>query len=349
MRLKWVSTIFVFGTTMWVASEASASPIWQAVQTLSTQSVIQVSQNTTSSLTNGHGSICSANTYSFRSITVSPDRRRLIAVFSEDVPNGDYQIQIKQWNVVTGEETPLSFEVPSSFSNSSQGFTKYYLLDRAVFGRDGKTLVGVYSDIVYGDTVIKSWELETGKEIRTRQVHFDPRNTNRIKISQDDNTLIQYADNQSNTNITTITLWNIQSGNPIRTVQLPYSVVSVAVSLNNQIVASQGTDGIIRVQNLLDERIIQTLNGASGNWVNLALSSDGGTLFVSNRNGSISLLNTATGYLIRTLEVHTNATRAPFLTLSADNRTLLIGSGDGGQIQQWDVVTGRHISTLCIR
>lgn len=144
-------------------------------------------------------------------------------------------------------------------------------------------------------------------------------------------------------------MWNIQSANPIRTVQLPYSVVSVAVSLDNQTVASQGIDGIIRVQSLLDGRIIQTLNGASGNWVNLALSSDGGTLFASNRNNSISLLNTATGDLIRTIKVHGNATRVPFLTLSADNKTLLTGSEDGGQIQQWDVVTGRQIYTLCIK
>jgi tetratricopeptide (TPR) repeat protein len=289
---------------------------------------------------------CSSSPYLFYSTTSSPDHRQLISIASKFSPEtGLFDYQVKQWNLATGKGTPLSFAIPPSLSNSSQGFTKYYFLNSVAFAPNGKTLVGAYYDNIYSDVIVKSWQLETGTEARTLQIHLDASGTQTgdVQLSSDGNTLIRYG--RDFFGLTRITLWDLVSNRLIRSVQFPGVVNNATISLDNQTIAIQAIDHTIQVQNLLNGETIQTLRSDTEN--QLALSSNGKTLFVSDRNGLIKIIDTATGQLIQTISAFPNMPHAPFLALSTDNSTLFASDANRGQIQQWNIVTGKRVRVFC--
>lgn len=304
-------------------------------------------------LASGSTTTCPSTPYRFSSVSSSSDNRHLISLVSQlSSETGSSDYQIKQWDLMTGEEVPLSFAIPPSLSDSSQGFTRYYFLSGVAFSPDGRTLVGAYYDIVYSNAIVKSWQLETGRETRTLQIHFDSSDTQigNVQLSSDGNTFIRYGYDSSG--LTAVTLWDLASNRLIRTVQFPHAVNGAAVSLDDQTIAIQETDRTINVRNLsngrtINDRPIQLVNQAGDIWNTLALSSDGSTLVVGDRNGSIRIFNTATGELIQTIGSVNPTTDLPFLALSADNSTLF--TSDKGELQQWNVGTGRLIHTFCIR
>lgn len=77
-------------------------------------------------LTSGSTATYSSTPYWFSSVASSSDNRRLIAIVSRFSSEAEFffDYQIKQWNLSTGEEVPLSFAIPRSLFDSSQGFTK---------------------------------------------------------------------------------------------------------------------------------------------------------------------------------------------------------------------------------
>lgn len=303
-------------------------------------------------LAGGSTKTCPSTSNGFLSVASSPNNRRLVSLVSRlSSETGLFDYQIRQWNLTTEEEVPLSFEISTSLSDSSQGFTAYYFLDSVAFASDGRNLVGAYYDNVYKNVIVKFWQLETGAETRTLQIHFDSNitQTGDVQLSSDGNTLIRYSHDYLG--LRTVILWDLANNRLIRTVQFPHAVNGAAISLDNQTIAIQEIDRTINVQNLSDgkrinDRPIRVMNRNSDIWNTLALSSDGRTLAVGDHSGSIQIFNTATGQLIHTLEPVNPSIDIPFLAISADNTTLL--TGHKGKIQQWNVVTGRLIHTLCI-
>ncbi len=165
-----------------------------------------------------------------------------------------------------------------------------------------------------------------------------------VAFSPDGRTLV------SGSSDTTIKIWNLATGQEIRTLNGHSSWVnSVAFSPDGKTLASGSSDDTIKIWNLVIGQEIRTLNGHPNEvWSNevwsVAISPDARTLASGNRTyGIIKIWNLATGQEIRTLKGHPNSVWS--LAFSPDSKTLASGSEDT-DIKIWNLATGQEIRSL---
>ncbi|MBU7584184.1 MAG: trypsin-like peptidase domain-containing protein [Nostoc sp. TH1S01] len=161
---------------------------------------------------------------------------------------------------------------------------------------------------------------------------------NSVAISPDGRTLA------SGNNDKTIKIWNVATGQEIRTLNGHSEAVwSVAISPDGRTLASSSLDATIKIWNIATGQEIRTLNGHSA-WVNsVAISPDGRTLASGSSDKTIKIWNVATGQEIRTLNGHSDWVIS--VAISPDGRTLASGSSDK-TIKIWNIATGQEIRTL---
>ena len=138
-----------------------------------------------------------------------------------------------------------------------------------------------------------------------------------------------------------IKLWNVETGNEIRT--LTNSGGSVSFSVDGKTLAS-ASGYKIKLWNVETGNEIRTLTN-SGQYTqpfnSVSFSADGKTL--ATGSDEIKLWNMETGEEIRTLSGHTDIVNS--VSFSADGKTLATGSGDK-TLKLWNVETGEEIRTL---
>jgi WD40 repeat protein len=122
-----------------------------------------------------------------------------------------------------------------------------------------------------------------------------------------------------------------------------YSVNSLAISPDNNILASGSVDNTIKLWNLVTGEQIRTLKEHSNSVRAIAISPDGKTLASGSNDETIKLWNLATGELIRNLKGHSSWVRA--IAISPDGKILVSGSDDE-TIKLWNLTTGELIRTL---
>ncbi|EKF04447.1 kinase domain protein [Tolypothrix sp. PCC 7601] len=148
----------------------------------------------------------------------------------------------------------------------------------------------------------------------------------------------------------TIKLWNIPRGEPIRTLTGHSGLIySVAISPDGKTLASGSFDTTIKLWNLATGEQIGTLTRHSNSVYSVAISPDGNTL-ASIADNTIKLWNLATKEQIRTLpsERYANTGHSSFVysvAISPDGNTLASGSLDN-TIKLWNLATGELIRTL---
>jgi WD40 repeat protein len=142
----------------------------------------------------------------------------------------------------------------------------------------------------------------------------------------------------------TIKLWNLETGEEIRTIQGHNdSVHSVSFSPNGKILATGSRDGTIKLWDVETGKEICTLKGYKG-WVkSVSFSPNGKTLATGGDYTTIKLWDVETGKEIRTLQGHKHIVQS--VSFSPDGKTLATGSWDK-TIKLWDVETGKEIRTL---
>lgn len=163
---------------------------------------------------------------------------------------------------------------------------------------------------------------------------------NSVAFSPDGTTLGSASDDK------TIKLWNLASGQEIRTLEGHSNWIwTVAFSPDSKILASGSADKTIKLWNLETGKLIRTLQGNSDGVTSVAFSPDGKILASSSasKDMKIKLWNLKTGKLIRTLEGHRNG--VPSVVFSPDGKTLASGSWDK-TIKLWNLETGKLIRTL---
>jgi WD40 repeat protein len=123
------------------------------------------------------------------------------------------------------------------------------------------------------------------------------------------------------------------------------TVRSVAVCLDNQILASGDDDGTIKLWNLITGKEIRTLSGHSkSKWVCAVTFSPDGQMLVSGSNDkSIKLWDWKTKQQIHNFFGHTDYVNT--VAISPDGQTLASGSSDK-TIIVWNLITGERIKTL---
>jgi WD40 repeat protein len=237
-------------------------------------------------------------------------------------------IQIKEIGTLTGHE---------GFVNS------------VAFSPDGKTLASSSRD-----GAIKLWDVATQHEIRTLKGKVST--VPSIAFSPDGKTLAAGACAQqtgSRCPDGIITLWDISSGNELRTLKgHSEMVVSVAYSPDGKTIASGARDNMIKIWDVDTGQELGILTGHTGWIFSVAFSPDGKTLASSSLDHTIRLWDVKSGQELRQLTGQTPGW-AHAVVFSPDGKTLFSGgclqpqdACTAGGVLMWDVTSGQVIHTL---
>ncbi|MCZ8199622.1 WD40 repeat domain-containing protein [Microcystis sp. LE19-55.1A] len=159
-----------------------------------------------------------------------------------------------------------------------------------------------------------------------------------VNFSPDGKTLV------SSSGDNTIKLWNVETGQEIRTLKgHDRDVISVNFSPDGKTLVSSSGDNTIKLWNVETGQEIRTLKGHDRAVWSVNFSPDGKTLVSSSSDKTIKLWNVETGQEIRTLKGHDRAVWS--VNFSPDGKTLVSGSWDS-TIKLWNVETGKEIRTL---
>ncbi len=141
----------------------------------------------------------------------------------------------------------------------------------------------------------------------------------------------------------TVKLWRVEEGTPVRVLAHPAAVASIAYSPDGQWLASGGYDGGVRVWRVADGTLARTLSGHSGTVWSVAFSPGGERIASSGEDKTIRLWRASDGGAIRTMTGHSlNVWSVDF---SADGKYLASGSFDHS-VRLWDAKTGDSVRTL---
>jgi WD40 repeat protein len=159
-----------------------------------------------------------------------------------------------------------------------------------------------------------------------------------VNFSPDGKTLVSGSGDK------TIKLWNVETGQEIRTLKGHDSVVSsVNFSPDGKTLVSGSWDNTIKLWNVETGKEIRTFKGHDELVTSVNFSPDGKTLVSGSWDKTIKLWNVETGQEIRTLKGHDNSVIS--VNFSPDGKTLVSGSDDN-TIKLWNVETGQEIRTL---
>ena len=132
----------------------------------------------------------------------------------------------------------------------------------------------------------------------------------------------------------TVKLWNVQSGNLIKTLQTQRAVTSVA--FDGGVLALESDDGTVKLWNVQSGELINTLQAQSR--IN-AMAFDGNVLASGSPDGTVKLWNVQSGNLIKTLQ-----TQSAIFSVAFDGGVLASGLSDG-TVKLWNVQSGKLIHT----
>jgi len=140
-----------------------------------------------------------------------------------------------------------------------------------------------------------------------------------------------------------VKLWDIASGRELRPLPQPGKAVhSIAVSPDENIIASGNSNGAVTLWDAASGRELRTLK-VYGSWVrSLAFSPDGRTL-ASACDNDARLWDVASGRELRKLSGHKRQINS--LAFSPDGRMLATGADDM-LVKLWDTATGHELRTL---
>jgi WD40 repeat protein len=159
-----------------------------------------------------------------------------------------------------------------------------------------------------------------------------------VSFSRDGKTLASGNDDY------TIKLWNVETGQEIRTLSgHNNNVTGVSFSPDGKTLVSGSFDYTIKLWNVETGKEIRTLKGHNDGIFSVSFSRDGKTLASGNGDNTIKLWNVETGQEIRTLKGHNYSVSS--VSFSRDGKILASGSRDK-TIKLWNVETGQEIRTL---
>ncbi|HEY9695382.1 MAG TPA: WD40 repeat domain-containing protein [Oculatellaceae cyanobacterium] len=156
-----------------------------------------------------------------------------------------------------------------------------------------------------------------------------------IALSLDKQTLASGSDDQ------TIKLWNIKTGQLLRTINAHKDrVTSVAFTPNGKILTASDQENTIKLWNFNNGELLTTLTGHKAGIASIAVSPDSKILVSASEDKVIKLWNLNNNQLLRT-----KIAEATFLVISPDGKTLFSGS-ENGTIKQWNLRTFKLQRTL---
>lgn len=209
------------------------------------------------------------------------------------------------------------------------------------FSPDGKLLVtGVEapSPMIFEFSEFRLWDFKSKRLLRSIRTNSPLRN-------------LAFAPNGqvlAATDYRSPRLLDVRSGKTVRTLRLGKDddIRCLAFSPNGKLLAIPGSETLFRVWDISSGKLRQASRSRTvGTVTSVAFSPDGGTIAVTNTletHSQISVLNTATGKLQRTLW---HGAIPMSMTYSLDGRMLATGGHDGA-VKLYDSRTGRILRTF---
>jgi WD40 repeat protein len=140
-----------------------------------------------------------------------------------------------------------------------------------------------------------------------------------------------------------IYLYDLQNLTKERFLPIPANVNSVAFSPDGQMLATGSTDALIRLWQLSDGTLLDTLSGHTDSVWNVTFSPDGETLASASLDHTIRLWQVDEGLLLFSLREHSAPVQS--VAFSPDGQTLASASDDK-TIHLWRVVDGSGLAIL---
>ena len=221
------------------------------------------------------------------------------------------------------------------------------------------------------DKTIKIWQLSTGEELRILTGHSE--SVNSVAISPDGQILVSSShtvvsvrtvvnyNSESHTavmgnvynTINKIKIWQLSTGQELRTLEGDASVLSLAISPDGQILVSGSADNTIKIWQLSTGEELRTLTGHSESVNSVAISPDGQILVSGSDDKTITIWDLSTGQKLRTL---TGAGSINSLAISPDGQILassdtvvhFMGGSNDNTIKIWQLSTGVELRTLTV-
>lgn len=261
--------------------------------------------------------IYAGHTHWVRTVAISPDNQYLAG--------GGEDLTVRVWDLQTGETLQVL-----------RGYDRRIRL--LVFSPDGQYLVSGSDD---GTVVL--WGTTTWSRVGTHTLDSYPekRRFRSVTFNRKGNLLV--AANQAGE----IYTWNIHQDVELRQPRLLHCtdqlLRTVALHPEEEILASGGDDGIIRLWDFHTGHFICPLTGHT-NWIRKVIfSPDGRYLASSSEDGTVRIWDIRTYELCQVLTEHTS--RVWEISFSPDSQTLVSGSDDQ-QIKLWNLKTGVCLTTL---
>jgi WD40 repeat protein len=142
----------------------------------------------------------------------------------------------------------------------------------------------------------------------------------------------------------TIKLWDIQSGECLKTLQGHIDwICSIACSPDGQTIASGSIDQTVKLWNINTGECLATLHGHSRDVWSVAFSIDGKLLVSGSADATVRIWDVSTGQCLHILQGHKNHIWC--VVCSKDGNTIASGSSDT-TIRLWNIHTGECLKTL---
>jgi WD40 repeat protein len=187
------------------------------------------------------------------------------------------------------------------------------------------------------DNTIEIWDLAANRELRVIGGYKAP--VDSLAFSPDGLVLAAGSDDGS------MRLWEVSTGTDLSGIG-PQDVASnsVAFSANGAVLAVGRSDGSVAVMRLRRQDALK-LQGQQGAIHAVAVAPDGSLVASAGEDGTVSLWDTSSGKLVRTLKAHSS--KALCVSFSPDGR-LIASAGDDGQVKLWDAASGQAMRSLAL-
>lgn len=280
------------------------------------------------------------------SVAFSPD--------SQLIASASYDNTVKLWNPRTSQVI-RTFPVQTPDEAHNQEYKLWIeASSKLAFSRDGRVLT-----LGNGYNALIAWQVDTGKVVKetrgrssyTLGTAFSPDGNyfaNALNGTSSASDLDRLSPDEISQRLARtvysqetgdIGIWDVKTGQQIKTIPKTGSPTSMAFSSDNQFLVSNALNGKISLWDLKSKKLLRTWLG----YGSVAISPNNEFVAV-NSYGCVKIWNRKTGKEIHGLEGERDEGQA--LTFSSDSKLLAASTAKLNTITLWDVTAGERITTL---